>query len=58
MEEENAALPHGSGTDRQLGEEDFALFDITGSLHGYYSDLTRVRLINAPRIELMVVYRR
>jgi Xaa-Pro aminopeptidase len=39
---ENAALPHGSGNDRRLGEEDFALFDIMGSLHGYSSDLTRV----------------
>lgn len=41
---ENAALPHGGGNDRELGEEDLALFDITGSLHGYWSDLTRVRL--------------
>ncbi|CAG8728716.1 4934_t:CDS:2, partial [Acaulospora colombiana] len=40
--EENAALPHGGGTNRQLEEEDFALFDIMGSLHGYYSDLTRI----------------
>ncbi|KAG6917790.1 hypothetical protein DXG01_001062 [Tephrocybe rancida] len=38
---ENAALPHGSGTDRALGASDFALFDCTGSLHGYYSDVTR-----------------
>ncbi|PBK87488.1 hypothetical protein ARMGADRAFT_1085512 [Armillaria gallica] len=28
-------LPHGSGTD------DFALFDCTASLHGYWSDITR-----------------
>ena len=39
---ENAALPHGSGTDRVLGESDFALFDCMASLHGYYSDVTRV----------------
>ncbi|KAF9458662.1 peptidase M24, structural domain-containing protein [Collybia nuda] len=38
---ENAALPHGSGTDRALSESDFALFDCTGSLHGYFSDVTR-----------------
>ncbi len=25
-----------------LGEGDFALFDCTASLHGYYSDVTRV----------------
>ncbi|PFH50072.1 hypothetical protein AMATHDRAFT_4319 [Amanita thiersii Skay4041] len=37
----NAALPHGAGTDRELGLMDFALFDCTGSLHGYYSDVTR-----------------
>ncbi|VDC05991.1 unnamed protein product [Peniophora sp. CBMAI 1063] len=38
---ENAALPHGSGSDRELGPEDFALLDIGGSLHGYVSDVTR-----------------
>ncbi|GLB35093.1 putative peptidase M24B family protein [Lyophyllum shimeji] len=38
---ENAALPHGSGADRALGRSDFALFDCTASLHGYYSDVTR-----------------
>ena len=38
---ENAALPHGSGTDRILTSNDLILFDIGGSLHGYYSDLTR-----------------
>ncbi|KAG6874277.1 hypothetical protein C0995_001502 [Termitomyces sp. Mi166 len=38
---ENAALPHGSGTDRALNASDFALFDCTASLHGYYSDVTR-----------------
>ncbi|CAA7267911.1 unnamed protein product [Cyclocybe aegerita] len=38
---ENAALPHGSGTDRTLAESDFALFDCTASLHGYWSDVTR-----------------
>ncbi|SJL04686.1 uncharacterized protein ARMOST_08056 [Armillaria ostoyae] len=34
------ALPHGSGTDRRLGPDDFALFDCTTSLHGYWSDIT------------------
>lgn len=38
---ENAALPHGSGTDRTLSENEFALFDCTASLHGYFSDVTR-----------------
>ncbi|KAH8117304.1 Creatinase/aminopeptidase [Phellopilus nigrolimitatus] len=38
---ENAALPHGSGTDRTLGKEDFVLFDCGGTLHGYHSDITR-----------------
>ncbi|THH20377.1 hypothetical protein EW146_g973 [Bondarzewia mesenterica] len=41
---ENAALPHGSGTDRQLGSSDFILIDCGGSLHGYESDVTRVCL--------------
>ena len=39
---DNAALPHGSGTDKSLGKADFALFDCGASLHGYYSDVTRV----------------
>jgi Xaa-Pro aminopeptidase len=38
----NAALPHGSGTDRVLQQDEFALFDCGGSLHGYISDVTRV----------------
>lgn len=39
---ENAALPHGSGTDRTLKEGDFILVDVGGTLHGYVSDITRV----------------
>ena len=39
---DNAALPHGSSTDKTLGKTDFALFDCGASLHGYYSDVTRV----------------
>lgn len=39
---ENAALPHGSGSDRVLGKEDFVLFDVGGALYGYHSDITRV----------------
>lgn len=38
---ENAALPHGTGSDRILGKHDLALFDTGGSLHGYSSDVTR-----------------
>ncbi|KAL6305387.1 peptidase M24 [Sparassis latifolia] len=38
---ENAALPHGSGTDRVLSPHDFVLIDCDGSLHGYNSDVTR-----------------
>ena len=40
---ENAALPHGSGTDRVLGAHDFVLVDCDAGLHGYRSDITRVR---------------
>ncbi|KAI0363464.1 peptidase M24 [Pilatotrama ljubarskyi] len=38
---EDAALPHGAGTDRLLGKHDFILIDCGGSLHGYRSDVTR-----------------
>ncbi|KAK0434051.1 peptidase M24, structural domain-containing protein [Desarmillaria tabescens] len=47
---ENAALPHGSGTDRRLRPEDFALFDCTASLHGYWSDVTRTLALPASTI--------
>lgn len=43
---ENAALPHGSGTDRALRVEDFALIDAGGQFRGYTSDITRVRNVN------------
>jgi hypothetical protein len=39
---ENAALPHGAGTDRALKKHDFTLIDTGGTLHGYHSDVTRV----------------
>ncbi|KAG5716297.1 hypothetical protein E4T56_gene10642 [Termitomyces sp. T112] len=49
---ENAALPHGSGTDRALNASDFALFDCTASLHGYYSDVTRTVALPGSTIPL------
>jgi Xaa-Pro aminopeptidase len=39
---ENAALPHGTGSDRALGKADMALIDTGGDVHGYGSDVTRV----------------
>ncbi|PBK87498.1 peptidase M24, partial [Armillaria gallica] len=47
---ENAALPHGSSTNRRLGPDDFALFDCTPSLHGYWSDVTRTLALPASTI--------
>ncbi|KAK8854596.1 hypothetical protein IAR55_003335 [Kwoniella newhampshirensis] len=38
---ENAALPHGSGTDRVLGKHDLALIDTGGKWGGYVADVTR-----------------
>ncbi|KAI0780769.1 peptidase M24 [Trametes elegans] len=49
---ENAALPHGSGTDRVLGKHDLVLVDIGGSLHGYHSDVTRTFALPASEIPL------
>jgi Xaa-Pro aminopeptidase len=37
----DAALPHGSGTDRTLSTKEFVLMDVGGTLHGYHSDITR-----------------
>ncbi|KAF5358504.1 hypothetical protein D9756_001695 [Leucocoprinus leucothites] len=47
---ENAALPHGSGTDKALGPTDFALFDCTATLHGYWSDVTRTVALPSSQI--------
>lgn len=38
---ENAALPHGSGTDRFLQRDEFVLIDAGGRWGGYVSDITR-----------------
>ena len=42
--EENAALPHGSGTDRSLSKEDMILIDAGGKWGGYVADITRVSI--------------
>ncbi|KAH7909718.1 peptidase M24, structural domain-containing protein [Hygrophoropsis aurantiaca] len=42
---ENAALPHGEGTDRILGDSDFVLIDTGGALYGYESDVTRTFML-------------
>ncbi|KAL0580781.1 hypothetical protein V5O48_001246 [Marasmius crinis-equi] len=57
---ENAALPHGSGTDKVLSKYSFALFDCTGSLHGYKSDLTRTVALpdSEIRTEHLVIWHR
>ncbi|TFK55181.1 Creatinase/aminopeptidase [Heliocybe sulcata] len=47
---ENAALPHGSGTDRVLNKSDFVLIDCGGALHGYSSDVTRTFALNNSEI--------
>ncbi|KAG1749007.1 peptidase M24, structural domain-containing protein [Suillus paluster] len=43
---ENAALPHGSGTDRVLGKADFILIDAGGLLFEYHSDVTRTFMLH------------
>ncbi|KAG2360857.1 peptidase M24, structural domain-containing protein [Suillus spraguei] len=42
---ENAALPHGSGSDRALGKADFILIDTGGLLFEYHSDITRTFML-------------
>ncbi|TBU35812.1 Creatinase/aminopeptidase [Dichomitus squalens] len=49
---ENAALPHGSGTDATLGKHEFVLIDTGGSLHGYHSDVTRTFALSDSEIPL------
>lgn len=39
---ENAALPHGSGSDRKLEKDDMVLIDAGGAFGGYVADVTRV----------------
>ncbi|KAJ9121667.1 hypothetical protein QFC22_002287 [Naganishia vaughanmartiniae] len=47
---ENAALPHGTGTDRALKEDDFALIDAGGQFRGYTSDITRTFALPGSKI--------
>ncbi|KIO29190.1 hypothetical protein M407DRAFT_70902, partial [Tulasnella calospora MUT 4182] len=37
----NAALPHGGAPDKILERQDLITFDVGGTLHGYWSDVTR-----------------
>lgn len=48
----NAALPHGSGTDRRLHKSDLILADIGASLHGYVSDVTRTFALEDSEISM------
>ncbi|WVQ68481.1 uncharacterized protein L199_006689 [Kwoniella botswanensis] len=47
---ENAALPHGSGTDRQLTKKDLVLIDAGGKWGGYVSDITRTFALSSSTI--------
>ncbi|KAF7975300.1 hypothetical protein HWV62_10072 [Athelia sp. TMB] len=47
---ENAALPHGRGSDRILAKSDFTLIDAGGLLHGYSSDVTRTFALDSSEI--------
>ncbi|WVF67455.1 hypothetical protein IAT40_002211 [Kwoniella sp. CBS 6097] len=47
---ENAALPHGSGTDRKLGKKDMILIDAGGKWGGYVSDITRTFALPSSKI--------
>ncbi len=44
----NAALPHGTPTDRRLSPGDVILFDFGTSFDGYISDLTRTFVFGQP----------
>ncbi|ORX38302.1 peptidase M24, structural domain-containing protein [Kockovaella imperatae] len=46
----DAALPHGSGTDKKLGREDLVLIDVGGSWGGYTADITRTFALSISRI--------
>lgn len=47
---EQAALPHGGPTDKTLSTFDMVTFDVGGSLHGYWSDVTRTFALPASQI--------
>ena len=53
----NAALPHGSGTDRALRRSDFVLVDCGGSMFGYHSDVTRVRGVSMKAVLKLLISR-
>jgi Xaa-Pro aminopeptidase len=51
-----SALPHGSPTDKKIGESDFTLFDWGANNAGYMSDLTRMVVTGRISPKLRRVY--
>lgn len=53
---ENSAVPHGSMTDRKLGENEFLLIDYGGRFGGYPADITRTFCSGTPTAEMQRIY--
>jgi Xaa-Pro aminopeptidase len=53
----NAALPHGSPTDRRIAAGEVLLFDFGAQVYGYRSDMTRTLFVGEPAARDLGVYR-
>ena len=52
----NSANPHGSTTDRILGENDYLLIDYGCTVNGYPADITRTFCLGRPSAEMQKIY--
>lgn len=52
----NSANPHGTLTDRKLGENEFLLIDYGCTVNGYPSDITRTFCLGTPTDEMQRIY--
>lgn len=51
------AMPHGTASDRVIGEDELVTIDMGAQLGGYHSDFTRTVAVGDPSPELRRIYR-
>jgi Xaa-Pro aminopeptidase len=45
---ERSALPHGSASDKEIGQDEFVTLDFGAKMNGYLSDITRTVFVGTP----------
>lgn len=51
-----SSLPHGTASDKKIGNHEFVTLDFGCIVHGYHSDMTRTVCIGTPTKEMRTVY--